>query len=100
MESGVIKHETDFGGLLGFSCADLQVGPIGFGWSSHPGCKCVGLDLHQATHDGFCMMEDSACSGGACGGGGAGASGGQFALLNNLPGWSYLLGTGACWYGD
>ena len=87
----------DFGGLLGFSCADLQVGP---GWFSCPGHKDVKLDLHQATHDGFCWPEDSAYEGGAGGGGRAGASGGHVALLNHQLGWPYLLGAGACWYGD
>ena len=100
MEAGVVKHGTDLGGLLGFSCADLQVGPISTVWSSCGGCKGVRLDLHQATHDGFCWMEDSAHGGGASGGGQAGASGGHFALLNKQPGWSYLLGAGACLDGD
>ena len=62
----------DLGGLQGFSCADHHVSPIRVGCSC-PGCKGVRLDLHQATHDGFCWPEYGACGGGACGGGGAGA---------------------------
>ena len=85
---------------MGFSCADLQVGPISIGCSSLTGQKDVRLDLHQATHDGFCWSEDGACGGVACGSSRAGASGGHVALLNNQLGWLYLLGAGACWCGD
>ena len=38
------------------------------------GHKDVRLDLHQATHDGFCWPEHGVHGGGACGGGGARAS--------------------------
>ena len=43
----------DLGGLLGFSCADLQVGPLSIGWSSCPRQKGVRLDLHQPPMIGF-----------------------------------------------
>ena len=45
------------------------------------------------------VIEDGVHGGGASSGGRARASGGHVVLLNNQPGWSYLLGTGACWYG-
>ena len=91
METGVVEHGMDLGGLLGFSCADLQVSPIGVRCSSHPGHKGVRLDLHQATPDGFRQPENHAHGGGVCGSGIAGASRGQFALLNNQ------LGGSICW---
>ena len=100
METRVVEHGMDLGGLLGFSCTDLQVNPISVGWSSHPGSKGVRLDLHQATYDGFCWPEDGVCGVGAGGSGRARASGGHVALPNNQPGQSILLGTGACWCGD
>ena len=64
METGVIKHGEDLGGLLGFSCAELQGGAIQVGCSSHPGHKGVILDLHKATHDGFCWTKSGPCGGG------------------------------------
>ena len=57
MKTGVIKHGADLGGQLGFSCADLQVSPVRVGYSSCPGHTGVRLDLHQATHDGFCWLK-------------------------------------------
>ena len=59
-EAGVIKHGTDLGGLLGFSCADLQVSPISIGGPPVQATKV----LHEATHDGFCWMEDGMHGGG------------------------------------
>ena len=91
METRVVNHGADLGTLLGFSCADLQGILIHVGCSSHPGQKGVRLDLHQATHDGFHWPKD-----GVHWGDGARASRGHVALLNNQPGWSYLLGTGTC----
>ena len=73
----------DLGGLLGLSCADLQVSPISIGWSSCPGCKGVRLDLYQVSHDGFTWTEDGVHGGGASGSGRARASGGHFVFLNN-----------------
>ena len=69
METGVIKHGADLGGLLGVSCADLQVGPVQVGYSFHPGCIGVRLDLHQAAHGWFLWPKDSMQGGGACGSG-------------------------------
>ena len=58
METRIIIHGANLGGLLGFSCAVLRVSPVRVGCSSHPGCRGVRLDLHQATHDGFCGLKD------------------------------------------
>ena len=58
------------------------------------------LDLHQATHNGFCWLEDGACGGGASGSGRARTCGGHVVFLNNQLGQSYLLGAVACWCGD
>ena len=58
METRVIEYGADLGGILGFSCADLQVSPIRVGCSSDPGCKGIRLDLHKATHDGFHWLKD------------------------------------------
>ena len=53
METGVIKHGVDLGGLLGFSCPGLQVSLVQAGYSSPPGCIGVRLDQHQVAHDRF-----------------------------------------------
>ena len=67
METGVVEHGADLGGLLQVSCTS---GQSSLSWVFlPPRPHGVRLDLNKVTHDGFPQPKDSVHGGGACGSG-------------------------------